>query len=297
MIVGQLAHLLQVLQQGQFGTHLHLRSHDLLHIIGGFVEFQAELGYLGVSEEILEIIDGGLGVAKEFDLLFLLKVEVFDGMEFFEVTHGLRVHMLAEVLRLETLALFGSRPLVEYLRRSLKDHPTVPRLCTATHLKIVLSAFREELLLELAPSAVGLFLLRGGEFYLRGNRFHRVAQIFLLVQPYASGDGLDGIWLDGVGGGGAERLHFFGYFDGVMGEVDLVALVVTIVEPVVVGSLVVAHGLVLVSVEVHLCHLFNLYLLLSIHHNGRKGMRRGYIFSFGVRMVRGDGEGKECWGI
>lgn len=72
-----------------------------------------------------------------------------------------------------------------------------------TRLEVDFSAVREELLLEFAPSAEGLFLLRGGNLNLRGNRFHGVAYIFFLIEPYASGDGLDEIGLDGVVGGGA----------------------------------------------------------------------------------------------
>lgn len=70
--MGEFAHLLQIFEDGQFRTHFHLRSQDLLHELGGLVEFAAEMCDFGVSEEIFEVVDGGLGVAEELDLLSLL---------------------------------------------------------------------------------------------------------------------------------------------------------------------------------------------------------------------------------
>lgn len=46
------------------------------------------MGNFGVPEKILEVVDGSLVVAEEFNLLSFPEVELMDGVQLFEVSHG-----------------------------------------------------------------------------------------------------------------------------------------------------------------------------------------------------------------
>jgi hypothetical protein len=70
-IKGDSADALQILNHGQFGLHLHLGTHHLLHVIPRLVILSNKITDLGISEESLETVDRNIGIAEVPDQLYL----------------------------------------------------------------------------------------------------------------------------------------------------------------------------------------------------------------------------------
>ncbi len=94
-VIGEFAHLLEILEDGQLRPHLHPRCHNLLGEISGLVELEAQLGNLRVAEEVLEVVDGGHVLAEDPHLFKLLRIEMLDQVVLLQLIHSLRMHVLA----------------------------------------------------------------------------------------------------------------------------------------------------------------------------------------------------------
>lgn len=117
--MSQFSHLFQIFNSGQFRSHLHLRSQDLLNEVRRFIELATNESNTGALEQVLEVIDGRLGVAEEFDLFSFLFCELVYRVPVLEMAHSFCMDMLAQVFCLESLPPLSRGPSVELFHRKL----------------------------------------------------------------------------------------------------------------------------------------------------------------------------------